>query len=123
MGAVTERPKRIGAYLKDLREAKAVTLRRVEIETGISSGHLSLIENGLVKNPSPTVLQRLASFYGISAEHLLVLAGYLRPSDKTAKASALHGIALAAMDDLTDEDVEQITDLVAVLRKRRARKA
>lgn len=107
--------------MRGLREARGFSLRDVEGKTGISSGHMSLIETSQVRNPSPTVLQRLADFYDVSSENLLVLAGYLRPKNPRARANALHGVALAAMKDLTEDEIAQIADLVTVMRKRRKR--
>ena len=114
-------PRAVGAFLRDLREAQGKSLRDVEADTGVSSGHLSLIETGRVRNPSPTILQKLATHFGVSAEHLLVLAGYLKPKDPKSRNDALHGVALAAMKDLSDDEVAQIAELVTVMRKRRER--
>lgn len=111
----------VGAFVRDLREAQGKSLRDVEAKTGISSGHLSLIENGHVRNPSPTILHKLATYFGVSSEHLLVLAGYLRPKDPKSRVEALHGVALAAMKDLSDDEVAQIAELVTVMRRRRDR--
>lgn len=111
----------VGAFLRDLRESKGESLRDVEADSGVSSGHLSLIETGRVRNPSPTILQKLAKHFGVSSEDLLVLAGYLKPKDPKARSEALHGVALAAMKDLSEEDVAQIAELVGIMRKRRNR--
>ncbi len=118
---MAEEDRRLGPHLRDLRLARGLTLRDVQSQTEISSGHLSLIETGQVKNPSPTILQRLARTYEVSAEHLLVLAGYLRPKDPKARSSALHGVALAALKDLDEAEIEQVTTLITVLRQRRKR--
>ncbi len=114
-------PRSVGAFLRDLREAQGQSLRDVEQGSGVTSGHLSLIETGRVRNPSPTILQKLAKHFGVSSEDLLVLAGYLTPKDPKSRGKALHGVALAAMKDLTDDEVAQIAELVTVMRKRRER--
>jgi HTH-type transcriptional regulator, competence development regulator len=115
-------PTDLGARLKGLRSARGLSLRQVEEQTEISSGHLSLIETGRVKNPSPTVLHRLAKAYGASPEDLLVLAGYLRPKNEQARQRAVQGIAMAELRDLNEDEMRQISTFIQVLRANRKRK-
>jgi HTH-type transcriptional regulator, competence development regulator len=113
----------VGIHLKKLREARGWTLRDVQEKTGISSGHLSLIENGQVKNPSPSVLNRLAGAFEIAPDSLLVLAGYLESKGPKARKSALEGVALSALKDLDEDEISQVTAFVQVLRQRKGRPA
>ena len=64
----------IGAYLRELRGARS--LRAVYRQTGISDPYLSNIEKGH-RRPGPRVLQKLATFYGVSLHDLLKRAGHL----------------------------------------------
>lgn len=49
--------------IKQLRKTKRLTLRQVETGTGISNAYLSQLENGVIKNPSYTVVKTLLDFY------------------------------------------------------------
>jgi len=77
----------LGEYLRRVREQKGMSLRDVENalrdvgETAkISSGHLSLIEQGKVEAPSPHTLHVLAKALGVPYIELMVEAGYLERS-------------------------------------------
>lgn len=64
----------IGQVLKRLRGDSS--LRAIQRQTGISNAYLSQIEKG-IRKPGPNILQRLASFYGVSIQELFKKAGYL----------------------------------------------
>lgn len=55
----------IGKNYKTIRTARHLTLRDVEIQTGISNAYLSQLENGKIKTPSYAVVKTLNDFYGI----------------------------------------------------------
>lgn len=58
----------IGDKFKVIREAKNLTLRDVEKETGISNAYLSQLENNKIKSPSYSVIKQLCDFYGIKTD-------------------------------------------------------
>ena len=62
----------IAAELRRLRGR--MTLREVEGQTGIPNSYLSNLERG-IRRPGFKILHQLASFYGVSHNHLLELAG------------------------------------------------
>jgi transcriptional regulator with XRE-family HTH domain len=68
-----------GAYLRDLRRVRRLTLRAVEEQSGVSNSYLSQVEHGHIRQPSPHVLQKLAAVYGVAYEALMARAGYIRP--------------------------------------------
>jgi transcriptional regulator with XRE-family HTH domain len=70
-----ETPK-LGAYLRSARDLRKLSLRAVERATGISNAYLSQIESGKIREPSPTVLHKLAELYNVLYADLMVLAGY-----------------------------------------------
>lgn len=113
----------LGTQLRQLREALGMSLRDVWQVTKISSGHLSLIETGKVRNPSPTVLQRLAVAYKTDARDLLVLAGYLPKESPSSRHQAGARVALASLRDLDDEELGQVQTFVQILRQRKKQKA
>src|SRR5438552_3114700 len=71
---------RLGEELSRLRQIKgrSISLREVERQTGISNEYLSQLERGLATKPAPDLLQKLAKFYEVPYESLLVAAGYLK---------------------------------------------
>ena len=64
----------IGPLLRRLRGSTG--LREVGRQTGISNAYLSQVEKG-DRRPGPSVLRRLASFYGVDVHDLLQRAGHL----------------------------------------------
>ncbi len=56
---------KFGKFLKQLREARNMTLRDVEKQAHISTAYLSQVENGLRSAPTMKVLSRLAEAYGV----------------------------------------------------------
>src|SRR5947209_19330 len=66
----------LGAYLRIARDQRHLSLRGVERATGISNAYLSQIESGKIREPSPTVLHKLAELYNVPYADLMSLAGY-----------------------------------------------
>lgn len=58
--------KKIEVKMQDwklIRHKRKLTLRYVEEKTGISNAYMSLLENGKIKNPSFSVIEKLSTFY------------------------------------------------------------
>lgn len=124
-------PQALGERLKAARAAKALTLRAVEAQAGISNGYLSQLESGLVKAPSPPHLFQLASLYGVDYSELFQLAGYPLPGTVAYEpmlGPAGNGTELAQGDVafprgyLTEAELQKVRqyveDLVAARRGR-----
>jgi len=79
---------------------------------------LSLIENGHVQAPSPSILQRLADRYGASPHDLLVLAGYVKQESAQVRRSHVR-VAMATMSDLTPQEIDEVQSFISYLRQRR----
>ncbi|HSR50014.1 MAG TPA: helix-turn-helix transcriptional regulator [Acidobacteriota bacterium] len=115
----------LGAYLRSLRQAKGMTLRAVEKESGVSNAYLSQLENGKLKNPSPPILHKLSQVYSASYQVLMEKAGYLMPSaspgDKKAGSSGQRKghLPTFAVEDLTEEEEEELLRYLAFIRSRR----
>ena len=62
--------------LRNARVEAGLSLRGAEKRAGISNAYLSQLETGKAENPSASLLQKLASVYGIPADGLLIAAGY-----------------------------------------------
>ncbi|WP_134702716.1 helix-turn-helix domain-containing protein [Ammoniphilus sp. YIM 78166] len=74
-----------GAYLRESRKQKKLSIRKVERLSGVSNAYISQIETGNRGIPSPEVLRKIAEPLGITYEELLEKAGYVDapPSDST----------------------------------------
>jgi transcriptional regulator with XRE-family HTH domain len=72
---------KIGDFLKATRERLGLTLREVELKSGVSNAYLCLLESGKRVEPHPNILRKLALAYGESLENLLKVAGYLDTSE------------------------------------------
>jgi transcriptional regulator with XRE-family HTH domain len=112
------RSSELGTLLADLRKAKGLSLREIEVATGkaVSNAYLSQLENGKIRKPSPNVLLSLAEVYAVPYEALMEKAGYLLPSQHgTGQRKRL---AVFAIDDLTAEEEEELIKYLAFLRSR-----
>lgn len=70
---------KLGIFLKYSRQSKDLTLRAVEDATKISNAYVSQLESGMVAEPSPAILDKLAGCYDVSYTKLMQLAGYRIP--------------------------------------------
>src|SRR5579875_231349 len=114
----SQQPTSLGQELRRIRELHRLSLRAVEIRTGISNAYLSQLETGKVEKPSPNYLYKLAEVYQIPYELLMEKAGYiLRPSEE--KPRTLAGAALATLEDLTPEEAEELMNYLTYLRSRK----
>jgi transcriptional regulator with XRE-family HTH domain len=68
---------KLGKELLKAREAKGASLEKVAVPAKISAAYLHKLERGVVNNPSPRVLARLAVVLEVSYLRLMELAGYL----------------------------------------------
>lgn len=110
----------LGQYLKKIRKEKRLTLRTVEHETGVSNSYLSQVENGKIKQPSPTVLLKLSNFYDASYNHIMDLAGHPLPSTyETSLKRTQEFRTKSGFEDLTDEEKERVQEYIDFIRSRR----
>jgi transcriptional regulator with XRE-family HTH domain len=111
----------LGALLSDLRAAKGLSLRQVEDATGrdVSNAYLSQLEKGKIRQPSPSILHRLAAVYAVPYEALMEKAGYLLPSSSGGGSGRRMRLAAFAIDDLTAEEEEELLKYLAFIRSRR----
>ena len=116
----------VGAFLKDVRHARGLSLRDVEKVTagGVSNGYLSQLESGTIANPSATMLHKLAQAYSLDYETLLSRGGIAAPTEATASAAT--GAAIDVSDaeqrrdvfgDLTPEEERQLLQYLSFLRR------
>ena len=113
----------LGEYLRGEREKRAMSLRDVENalkqldETvRVSSGHLSLIEQGKVSAPSPKTLHALAKAIGLDYIAVMIAAGYLDASVLKERPAS---VAFRGAERLDPREVNQVEDYIEFLRSKK----
>jgi len=125
MSKVAEEPVAVGVtlgqYLASIRKDRGCTLREVEemTERLVSNAYLSQIENGKIKQPSPSVLHALSVAYSIDYGYLMELAGHITPN-KPRDEEQRHGrIATFSDHNLTPEEEAELFDYLNYIRSRK----
>lgn len=114
------RQSELGDFLRDLRQAKRLTLREVEEATNgeVSNAYLSQLEHGKISKPSPHILYSLAQVYAVPYERLMEKAGYLKAAEDRRDTEKHGRVATFADDNLTREEEEELLKYLAFLRSR-----
>lgn len=75
-----------GDFIKGLRKEKKLTIRQLELYSGVSNAYISQVERGARGIPSPEILQKLSKPLGVKYELLMEKAGYITKEEifKTA---------------------------------------
>lgn len=95
-----------------------MSLREVERLTGVSNAYLSQIESGRVREPSPNVLHKLTSLYGVDYSETMELAGYAPPA---ASGRRRAHTSLSRIGPVSAEEADQLAEYLAFIRNRRRR--
>jgi repressor LexA len=80
--------KEFGTFLKSLRKQRKLTIRQLDLYSGVSHSYLSQLENGRRGIPSPDILKKLSNPLDVSYQELMTKAGYLSGNEHA------HGIIL-----------------------------
>ena len=110
----------LGKYLQSVRENKQLSLRAVEKAVGISNAYISQLESGKIKQPSPSILHKLAELYKISYSEVMKLAGY--PVLDEAIDDAAHISFASRIGPVTPEEEIALFEYLTFLRSRGKRK-
>jgi transcriptional regulator with XRE-family HTH domain len=107
----------LGQELAKVRENKALSLEAVARPAKISGAYLHKLERGVVDNPSPRVLARIAVALDVPYLRLMGLAGYL---DETQLAEArmresLPQLHPLAGQELTPEEWKAVGAFIKIL--------
>jgi transcriptional regulator with XRE-family HTH domain len=109
-----------GRRLREVREKNGDSLRKIEGRSGLNNGYLSQLENGKITHPNPSILQKVATGYGLRFEDLLQWTGYVSgPQDDVTPNQA---VALSTVSDLgepSDEELQALKAIVEILQKNR----
>lgn len=109
-----------GDYIKALRESKGFTLREVEKKTEVSNAYLSQLESGKIKQPSPTMLFKLAELYGVKYEVLMEKVGYPVPqANNDFKARKSENTVLHRIGKISNEEEMELLEYLKFIRNRK----
>jgi len=104
----------IGAFLEDIQRQRGISLRKMSRESGVSASTLSRWREGK-QTPSPKSCKMLAEYLSLPVEHVLALAGHLKPLHKDS-ADSLPEFREYALkkypDELDDDMIAMIEDLI-----------
>lgn len=92
----------LGKRLKDYREMRGLTLKRVNEQTGITNSRLSKIERGQLVCP-PADLKKLARIYEVQLISLYLEAGYIDNDDLME-----YQLFFKGANELDDEEKQHI---------------
>lgn len=107
-----------GNFFKQLRESRGLTLRDVEKETGVSNAYLSQLESEKIKQPSPTILHKLAEFYKVSYYEMMVKVGYPAPTI-SGSTNIIERKAYGKLAKITSDEEEELVEYLKLIRKRK----
>lgn len=69
-------PREIGDVIASLREQRGWSMGQLALYSGLTTGAISQIENGITKNPLGETIGKLANALGISPNYLYEQAGW-----------------------------------------------
>lgn len=107
--------KSLGKILKEARELKGISLRELEIQSGISNAYLSQLENDKIKKPSANTLYRLSELFNMNFDDLMVSAGIVE-GRRNSTVHTGHFAFSSAMGNTTDEEQDKIIEYLKFLR-------
>ena len=108
----------LGDYLRQVRNEHQLSLRDVQrlakannVGPELSSGYLSLLERGEVKEPSPRILNALARIYELDSFDLMRRAKYI-PDDIPSRRRSLSSTVFRGAAQLTQEQKRRIQHMI-----------
>lgn len=96
----------LGEALKKQRISKGLTLKELNLESGVSMSHLYRIEGGK-RFPSGRILRKLAEPLGLEETEILKMAGFLSRDDRDER-----------LERLKEEIKREIADTLVSLHKK-----
>lgn len=110
-----------GRRLREVREKRGESLRKVERRSGLNSGYLSQLENGKITHPSPSILEKVARGYELRFEDLLRWTGYVSgQQDAVTPNQAVALSTVSALGDPSDEELQTLRAIVELLQSKRS---
>jgi transcriptional regulator with XRE-family HTH domain len=113
---MTSSPTDLADLLRQLRQERGLSVRRLAEASGVNLANVSRLENGETTKPEPRTLIRLAEALQVDASELLTAAGYT--ADQADALPSLPVYFRAKFGELPDEAVANLERYVARLQKR-----
>lgn len=107
--------KTLGKILKDARELKRLSLRELEIQSGISNAYLSQLENDKIKKPSANTLYRLSELFNMNFDDLMVSAGVVEKKNGSTVNTGNFAFS-SATANITVEEQDKLIEYLKFLR-------
>ncbi|MDF2854329.1 MAG: Helix-turn-helix domain [Neobacillus sp.] len=85
-------------YLRELREAKNYSIRRLALRSKVAASSISRLENGIFQ-PSMTMLKKLSIGLNIPEQQLYYAAGYVDHPYKEVDVEGLPKVDVEFMDE------------------------
>lgn len=111
-----------GTKLRELRAEKAITLKKMAQDIGVSSAYLSALEHGHRGTPGWMTLQRIIAYFDLiwdDAEDMVALAQSSNPrpvvdtSGLSPQATRLANTLAANISDMTVESLQRVQNALA----------
>ena len=118
----TDTAQKLGHELRAVRQLRRLSLAAVAAPAKISTAYLQKLENGLVKNPSPRVLMRLAEVLNCEYDRLMSLSGYVSSGRPATSKNPSFLEAALSHESLTDEEQRAVLAFISYLKGIRSRK-
>lgn len=119
---------KIGKLIKEKREKKKLSQRKLAELANVSHTEISRIESGERKRPAPYILRRIAPHLGVEYEKLLEAAGYgelmiERTSPVVEEEPAIYRSVIEDFaDSAPPEDVEKAKEYLRFLIEQRRKR-
>lgn len=113
--------KKFGLYIKSIRNERGLSIRQLELYSGVSNSYLSQLENGKRAIPSPEIIRKLAKGLKASYEELLHQAGYIDEDENDGRQKLIDKIAREFSDadlmfndlaSLNEKQLEEVYDFI-----------
>ena len=108
----------LGHELQTARKLKKLSLREVEVATGISNPYLSQLENDKIRKPSPQFLGKLAALYDLDFQIVMEAAGYVPVGKRNNGPKTMAGSTLFNQELSTSEE-HQLLDYLSFIRSKK----
>jgi XRE family transcriptional regulator of biofilm formation len=105
----------LGDNIKKLREQKGLSINALANICNISPGYLSDLEKNNKQNPSTSMLEKISSVLGVSAQTLL--KENMDEPDEIDRLEEDMKILFSKMKDLSPNDRKKILDIITIFEK------
>ncbi len=110
-----------GKYIRELRKQRNLTIRQLELYSGVSNSYLSQLENGKRGIPSAEILKKLSGPLNITQNELMIAAGYIDEDEekdldyykkKISKEFPDIDLMFKDLNSLTAEDLREVYEYI-----------